>query len=355
MSGTLRVREATWNDDEAVAELYANSPEDIGDWEVTVERSPYPFAQFRLQEHGNMQVLEDRGVILAAAAHSGRNTIIDGKRLTAHIASAWRVRKECRGQGYSNLLGTMIGPVCAWFGMVSYWYVRSGNFDAVNWIKALHPDLAGSDSEPGGELRVTVHHFRAQPFDGDASGIRRARRSDAPRCVALINRTHRGLDFFRPYSLEFLQMRLDDPFWGPKPEFWVPVYGWEDYYVVEEAGRVVACGGLWDRGRHMREVWLHKETGERTVIERTALMDFGYAAGREDAMARLLGYLIGLTSDLGRRELMAPIEQLPSLVERTAKYGPAGETRALGADTTGPEATALNIEVRRPYTDLAYW
>src|SRR2546423_6173942 len=60
MSGTLRVREATWSDDEGVAELYADSPEEIGDFEVTVERSPYPYAQFRLQEHVNIQILEDR-------------------------------------------------------------------------------------------------------------------------------------------------------------------------------------------------------------------------------------------------------------------------------------------------------
>lgn len=66
MSGTLRVREATWEDDEAIAELYANAPEDIGDFEVTTERSLYPFAQFRLQEHVNIQVLVDRGVAAAS-------------------------------------------------------------------------------------------------------------------------------------------------------------------------------------------------------------------------------------------------------------------------------------------------
>src|SRR5437867_1238564 len=51
MNGTMRARQATWNDDEALADLYANSPEEIGEWEITVERSPSPYAQFRLQEH----------------------------------------------------------------------------------------------------------------------------------------------------------------------------------------------------------------------------------------------------------------------------------------------------------------
>ena len=46
MFGTMHARLATWNDDEAIADLYANAPEDIGEWEVTVERSPYPSRNF---------------------------------------------------------------------------------------------------------------------------------------------------------------------------------------------------------------------------------------------------------------------------------------------------------------------
>jgi len=357
MFGTLRVREATWSDDEAMADLYASSPEEIGDWDVTVERSPYPFAQFRLQESVNIQVVEDRGIILAAAAHSGRNTMIGGRRLTCHVSTAWRVRKECRGQGLSNLLRVLGGPACARFGLVSYWFIRSGNYDAANWIKAVRRDLAEASAETG-ELPgvpVTVHHFRARPFAGDAGGIRRVRRGDTRRCVALINRTHRGLDFFRPYTEDFFQQRLDDLGWGPQPDFLVPVYTWGDYYVLEEGGRIVACAGLWDRGKHVREVWRHKETAETTVIEPTALMDWGYAEGRQDAMARLLGYLIGVSHGLGRHELLAPIEQLPALVERVQLYEPGAETRLMGVDTFHGEGLDVEVTVRRPYIDLAYW
>jgi hypothetical protein len=81
--------------------MYADSPEEIGDWEVTVERGPYPFAQFRLQEHVAITVLEDRGVILAATCDSSRNAIVGGEKTSVHIGSAWRVRKTARGKGYS--------------------------------------------------------------------------------------------------------------------------------------------------------------------------------------------------------------------------------------------------------------
>jgi hypothetical protein len=357
ISGTLRVREACWSDAESVADLYANAPEDIGEWEVTVERSPYPFAQFRLQEHPNIQIVEDRGIVLACAAHSSRNTIIGGRRLTAHIATAWRVRKESRGQGMTNLLRTIGGPACAWFGLANYYYVRSGNFDAVNWIKALRPDIADASKSaqdiPG--QPVTVHHFKARAFDGEATGIRKGRRSDARRCAALINRTHRGLDLFRPYSADYLKERLEDCGWGPKPDFITRVYGWDDYYLLEEDGQVIACAGLWDRGRDVREVWRHKTTGETTVIEPTALMDFGFAEGREDAMERLIAYLLGVTQERGRHELLAPIERLPELVERLAKFDPGEETRTMAAEGFHEADLDVDVVVRRPYTDLAYW
>jgi hypothetical protein len=358
MFGTLRVREANWDDDDKMVDLYANSPEQIGDWEVTVERGPNPYAQFRLQEHVNMQVVEDRGIFLAAGAHSGRNTIIGGMRVSTHIASAWRVRKECRGQGLSNLLRMFGGPACAWFGVVNYWYMRSGNTGAFSWIKALRTDLAEQFDQQGDQpgVPVSVQHFSARPFEGDASAIRTATPADAKRCVALINRTHRGLDFFRPYTEEFLHSHLDDPFWGPKPAFWAKVFTWDDAFVVEEDGKIVACGGLWDRGANVRERWRHSSTGEERVIESTALMDFGYAKGREDAMAKLIAYFIGRTSDLGRAGLMVPLDQYPALAAALASFESAPETRRFCVDQPFPEdGIDLKVEVKRPYTDLAYW
>ncbi len=333
IGGTLRVREATWKDDEALADLFANSPENIGEWEFTVQRSPYPFAQFRLQENASIQVIEDRGVILAVIAHSARNTLVGGRRVTVQIESAWRTRKDARGQGLGRLLRAEPRRALGWEALATYYYRRRG----------------GRKSKT-----VTVHCFPSRRFGGQTDGIRLARRSDARRCVALVNRTHRGLDLFRPYTVEYLQGKLDDTCWGPKPNFWVPVYGWQDYYVLEEAGRIVACAGLWDRGRHVRELWRHNTTGEQRVIENTALMDFGHAEGCEDAMARLIGYLVGETHRLGRGQLMAPLEFLPDLVQRLVSYEPEKESRAIYWQATGA-ARALNVELTRPYVDLSYW
>jgi len=337
LAGTMGVREATWEDSAALADLYANSPEEVGEWEVTVERGPYPFAQFRLQEHTKIQVLEDRGVFLAAMAHSNRQSLVGGRPITVHISSAWRVREECRGEGYGPLVQRAVRPPVTGSGVGSYYYRRQ---------------VGGQRKR---RLSVTVHCFAGRSFKGDASGIRLAGPSDIRSCIELINRTHQGLDLFQPYSEEYLQGKLEGPCRGPEPESRPAVYGRQDYYVLEEGGRIVACAGLWDKGKHVREVWRHKVSGDRRAIESTALLDFGYADGPEDAMARLIGYLIGVTDGLGRDQLMAPLEFLPSLVRQLASYEPVTEKRALYWQP-GKVLKELGLTMlARTYTDLAYW
>jgi hypothetical protein len=191
-NGTMRLREATWADHDLMADLFANAPEEVGDWLVTVERGPNPFAQFRLQEHANVQVLEDRRVGLGAAAHSTRNTLIGGEELSVHVMSAWRVRDGFRGQGFARLLQmNSSGPGVAWFGLVTYWYVRNGNA-AQSWIAHIKDGFedrpTGFNVKPQG-LTATVHYLRALSAGQSSSRVRPATVTDLDRCVELINAT----------------------------------------------------------------------------------------------------------------------------------------------------------------------
>ena len=337
VAGAMGVREATGQDSEALADLYAHSPEEVGEWEVTVERGPYPFAQFQLQEQAKIQVMEDQGVFLAAMAHANRQSMVGGRPVTVHISSAWRVREECRGEGYGPLVQRAVRPPVTGSGVGSYYYRRQ---------------VGGQRKR---RMSAAVHCFAGRSFAGDVGGIRVAGPADIRSCIELINRTHEGLDLFRPYSVEYLQGKLGDFCREPKQESRPAVYGWPDYYVLEEGGRISACAGLWDKGRQVREVWRHKLSGEQRVVESAALLDFGYADGREDAMARLIGYLIGVTHGLGRDQLMAPLEFLPSLLRQLASYELVTEKRALYWQ---PDKVLKELGLRmlaRTYTDLAYW
>lgn len=354
--GPIRAREATWRDNEALVDLYANAPEQVGDFEVVVERSPYPYAQFRLQEHFHMQVLECRGVLLAAAANSARNAYVEGQRLAIHLMSAWRVREGFRGKGLSRLLQTLAGPGTAWLPNMTYWYERSGNASKV-WLDKLRNEMDDRSEQKVAGLSATVHVIAPQPLDPAPNGlsIRNAKPADLPRCVELINQTHAGLDLFRPYTVEFLEGRLDDPAWGPRPGFWPAVYSWDDFFVAERDGVIEACGGLWDKGRHVRERWRHGPTGEESVVEPTAILDWGFDDGAEASMTALVRDFVARTAELGRTHLLAPFEFAPQVAEQIAELSPQTETRALHTIASWEGETSVQATITKPYTDLVYW
>jgi GNAT superfamily N-acetyltransferase len=355
--GTLRGREATPSDNDAFSELFANAPEEVGEWEIYTERSPNAFAQFRLQERVTVLVLEEGGRLIATCAFAPHKVLVAGKRLSVHYGQALRVHKDFRRQGYGDQVRSLSWAIdVARPTHAQYDYTRSQNFAVVNWWKKYVPTFFDDVPQREGAvpgIPVTVMQYPARPFDGDARGIRRVRPADIARCVGLINATHRGLDLFRPYSTAFLSDRLDDGYWGEPPpggwfHGWPHVYGWEDYCVLEEDGRVVACAGLWDKGRDMRDRWRHKETSEEKTVSTAAVLDFGFAPGREDAMERLLRYLMGETARLGRDYLAIPLDWLPALAERLEPCEPVAETRSLRWGLREPEIT-------RPYTDLSYF
>ena len=361
--GTIRLRDATYapKDISALSDLFANAPEDIGDWEVTVERSPNPLAQFGLQENHRVRILEDGGLIIGAFAASARETFVAGQEITVSQMSGYRIRKDHRGQGFSQLLSWLPPAVGTPYSQGSWFHIRSQNMASVQWINALNPDMIKSSPQRDGDvpgIDVCVLQYPARPSDGDRAGIRRASGDDLDRCVALINRTHDGADLFTRYTAAALRFQLDERIWGTKPDWWGRVYGWEDYCVLEENGQIVACAGLWDKGRDVRERWRLKETGDEKLIDATALLDFGFDQGREDAMARLIVHLIGMTHELGRGYLVAPLQLLPDVAARLEDHQPVPERRGLIWRTFDGNFNQLpepDPPITRPYTDLAYW
>ena len=350
--GSLRGREATLDDNDGFADLCANAPEDLGDWEVIGERGPNAFAQLRLQENVSLSVISDGPVLVASCGFATRNVLVADRRMSVRYGQALRVRREYRRQGYADQvrnLGWGIGVALP--SSAQYDLMRSQNHAVVSWWKKFYPDSYDGVPEREGDIpgiSVSAWQLTARPFDGADTGIRHSSPEDLPRCVELVNRTHRGQDLFRPYSEEFLGRRLDGGYWGERAPSWPHVYGWQDHWVVEERGEVRACAGLWDRGRDMRERWKRKGSDEEMVISDTAVLDLGFAGGCEEAAARLIHFLVGETCALGRDHLLVPVDPLPELATRLESLDPVPETRALRWSVPEPAIT-------RPHTDLAYW
>lgn len=360
--GSLRGRPAMWSDGYQLSELWRNAPEQIGDWEVVVEREPFPFAQYMLHENVGIRVVEDRGYLLGCGILSWFNAYVAGRPMALRVLSGWRVRTDARGIGVTRLFNHVADAPSSRHFEGQFFYVRWGNLAAEQWMEAYSPgflDIAKvAEDRPPGQVVAEVLQYPARAFDGDATGIRKGRPDDVRACARLVNRTHKGLDLFRPYTEEFLRTKLDEWSWSQKPDWWTHVYGRDDFWVVEDAGTVVACAGLWDRGEHVREVWRHKQRDESRTIATTCLLDFGFARGREDAIARLVEYLLGRTADLGRDFLLAPLQYLPRVASRLEHLGPVPERRGvtwLVQKREGGWMVPPQPQLGRVHVDLGYW
>ena len=349
-NGPFRIREMNSRDAPAFSELWAHSPEKIGDWTVTVERSPNALAQFMLHEECSITVLEEQGAIYACTAWSRRNVLVGAKPASITVAHSLRVHESRRGARLADLVrrfperATIARP-----NIGQFMYVRSGNDGVLGFLGKVANQTFGNIGAAG--VRTEVTHFAPRACDGDASGIRKAVRGDLAACAELINRTHGAFDLFAPYTAENLAARLGEGYADAPPPFYPHVYGWPEFHVLEENGAIVACAGLWDRGRDMREVWRAADGEVRTVAV-TNLLDFGYAARAEEAMARLIGYLLGETAKLGRSSLVAPLDRLPGLAETCTAFEPRLEGRTF--EWTPYIAQAPRV-IAEPYTDLRFW
>ena len=349
MNGPFRVREMNGRDGEAFTELWAHSPEKLGDWSVVVERSPNSLAQFLLHEDCSITVLEERGSLYACTAWSRRNVLLRGKMVPIHVAHSLRVHESRRGERLADLVrrypprATYARPTIAQF-----MYVRTGNQGVLGFLGKVANETFGNVGAAGVTTEVT--HLSPRPCSDRARGLRKAQPDDLAACATLINHTHGAFDLFAPYTAENLAARLGQGYPGELSPYYAHVYGWQDFHVLEENGEIVACAGLWDRGRDMREVW---RLGDETrTIATTNLLDFGYAAGAEDAMTRLIENLLDKTAGLGRTSLVVPLDRLPALAAACAPFDPQGERRTFEWTPFIPEA---QIAVTEPYTDLRFW
>ncbi len=149
--------------------------------------------------------------------------------------------------------------------------------------------------------------------------------------VELINATHAGQDFFEPLTLVSMRGRLSRD----------PLYGIANLCGIFDEGRLVAVGGLLDKGSHTARIRVDRATGRETRTRSAAVVDWGYAAGREDAFQALLASLAAETRALGRTSLTvceprpnALVIDLPhrrSAVSLfTPSLPPAGDARSRG-------------------------
>ncbi len=347
-SGPYRARELTFRDQEAFRDLWANGPEKIGDWLVTIERAPDPLAQFRLQPGASISVIEVDGELVACTVWSPANCMIGGKPVSIHYAQGLRVRSDRRREGLGDLVRRFPSRALQNPTVGQVMYLRLGNANMASFLEAVQFQ-AGRDRP---QKVVAAAYLAARPAEASLDGLRQVEWRDLTRCAELINRTHAGLDLFAPYGPESLRHMLDGGVWGERPPWQPSVYGWSDFYVLEAAGRIVACGGLWDRGRDMREIWRSTSGEAERRVEVAAALDLGCEAGREDALANLIRDFASKSAARGRQSLIADLGRLPAVTERLGDLDPRWESRTL---EWSPFLPALPKALGECHLDLRYW
>jgi GNAT superfamily N-acetyltransferase len=309
MAMTFSVREATAADNEALLELERSSPLDLGDVEITMDRSPDYFASLCLQEDARVMVAEEAGRLVGVCAAARHCAPLLGRPRTLLYIEKGRTLPEYRRRRVSSVL--------IW-ALVESWAVRGQPIDSAYWLISADNRASLTAVRRGGALAwPKAVHLVDLPTDTAGREVPAVRLGPerAGEVVALLNRTHAGKELYAPYTEERLQARL-----GRSPE-----YGWQNWWGIEgSAGRLVAVAGLLELGRWWRMRRRVKASGEETTSSAAAVFDFGYAEGGERQMVELLHHLLGIAASWGRDDLsihLDPQEGVYPFLPAAARVG----------------------------------
>ena len=196
----------------------------------------------------------------------------------------------------------------------------------------------------------------AQKFE-----IERINKNDIPDVVSLINDYYTGRAHFVPYTPESFESYLNG----------IPAYGLENFWVVKDEGKIVACAGLWDWSvlgnmcytiePHIWEVMrgvlgflslfgkMPKIPAEGEYFKVHYVTDHAFEPKSSDAMSNLIGYFNNVLFDAKRDFFVAQLDPNDSLFGIIKKFKPQIDTWHVFAkafERELPELSPLYIDIR---------
>ncbi|MEK7247121.1 MAG: GNAT family N-acetyltransferase [Chloroflexota bacterium] len=276
----ITVRPAAAADNEAMIALELQSALDMGEAEQLFDRSPDAFACCRVQDSCRILVAELDRCVAAMMAGVMIRPIVQGHVRTLVYIHRARVHPDFQHRGAAMALSS---DLFAWAGR------QGGEGPCYAIAPANAPSLSfverGGGRWPLDVCLVDIETDQAVP--GEAQPILD---EHLPEVVRVVNDAHAGEDFFEPLTLESLKARLNRD----------ESYSLASMRGVFANGRLVAVGGLLDKGAYTRQIRIDRSTGEETWTRGAAIVDWGIAPGHEDASAEVLTSLGAEARSLGR-------------------------------------------------------
>jgi hypothetical protein len=257
----LEVRKATEADAAALAEIERRSPIVLGDTSIYFDRGTDYFAFTRLMEEATVGIafVDDRpAAVSCGAMHKVR---IDGVLRPIVTVVHLRVMPEHQRKG-------LWGGVNRAFD--HYWKDVDGSNA---YISVHNASMQHGFLNTPNKWSITAQRVQlaCSNLAGRSAG-RVATPVDAARLVEILNRTHEREQMYVPYTAESLAARLER---APRQ------YGWHNLWLTDRA--VV---GVWPAGDALTVIT--ESPAGRTESRRGLVLDYGFLAGAEDELERLL-------------------------------------------------------------------
>ena len=340
-------------DNATMLDIVRLCPQGNEKYALGVDKSPDIIARYKLYDDWKVLVAEEGGKVVGWVGWTVKHDPIQGERYV-YLAEVM-VHPEFRRKGIATKLVTEVEKDARENGSGHiYCFIFRPN-DA---SKALFGKLGYSNT---GEFKIWgISAYKkaniAQKFE-----IERISKNDIPDVVNLINDYYAERTHFIPYTPESFESYVNR----------IPAYGLENFWVVKDEGKVVACAGLWDCSvlgemcytkeplmwKVMRGLFgflslfgkMPKIPAEGEYFKAHYVTDHAFEPESSDAMSHLIVHFNNILFD-ARREFFVPIlDPNDPLFGIIKKFKPQADTWYVFAKAIGrelPEFNPFYVDIR---------
>lgn len=293
----MEIRFATPDDNEALVEISRRTAIVLRNADVIVDPGDDYFAACRLMQEWIALVATDHDKVVAVQCATARPAYFGGEYISLSQVLHTRVLPEYSGLGlWSMMQGQMLAAGQGRSAAIARGEAPAGVTEGGAQRPADQPmptrqtGIAYVNVENDAMKRLySVPPWKAQPFratlpcaaltcDDEA---RVAGPGDVDRIIEIVNACHAREELFYPYTATAFAFRMERA-----PD----LYSWGDVLVSDDA-----VLGVW----HSPETRIRTAAGVATTSRRALVLDYGFAAGSEDAFDRLLRHACARAAALG--------------------------------------------------------